>query len=356
MRVLTLIHTTPLNSFGSMAQYALWVEEAIRRMTGRTFEVKTCDFFDPAGGDSMRRHHLWRIKNSRRFFAAHPADLYHLLDGSMAAFLPSNVWKNTVVTVHDLIPLLQMQKRLSGSPGPVGRILIQRMKRVLKHAAGLAAVSSHTALDLQAAVGRNDITVLHNPVRPLPEPDDSMNLPPRYLFHIGNNADYKNRMGVLDVFARLQDIEDLHLIMAGPEPSAEMIRKATGLARVRFVVNPSDAELSDLYKKASAFLFPSFYEGFGLPVLEAMQAGCPVVCSNAASLPEVAGDAALTAAPGDPAAFADQCRKILNDATLRASLVEQGAARAKQFSMERFAGSLERWITGCLAGVMTDAV
>ena len=351
MKRVTLIRTAPDFPPGSMPAYANLVKKALVGMEG--IELRTIDFFDPQGGGSMRRHHLWRLRHARRLFAQNPSDLYHLLDGSMAGFLPSKVWKKTIVTVHDLIPLLQMKGVLTGNPRIFGRLLIWRMLKALRHVAGVASVSSHTAKDIFNYTGRSDGTVIHNPVRPLPNctagilpadrRKDALELPERFIFHIGNNADYKNRSGVLDVFSRLQGLGDLHLVMAGPEPFLNLRRKAARLKRVQFLVDVSDAELSLLYKKATVFLFPSLYEGFGMPVLEAMQEGCPVVCSTAASLPEVAGDAALIAPPDDLDSLARHCAFILMDSEQREMMSQHGKERVAAFSMERFSRELKAW-------------
>lgn len=343
-RKITLIRTSPPFPPGSMAVCASMVEQALGGGTGIGAKIRSCDFYDPSGG-SMRRHHLWRLRHTRSFFKQHPSDLYHLIDGSMAGFLPREIWPKTVVTVHDLIPVLQMQGRLPGKTGLVGRWVISRTLTALRHVAGVAAVSEHTAQDLREWTGRTDVVVIPNPVRPLgtsPSADGS-DLPARYLLHVGNNAAYKNRAGVLDVFERLKDIPDLHLVMAGPAPSREIERKGSQLVRVRFEINPSDARLSLLYKKASVFLFPSLYEGFGMPVLEAMVSGCPVVCSSAASLPEVAGDAALTAPANDIDRLAHHCRLILQDAALRDELISKGYRHVQQFSLERVSADLGMW-------------
>lgn len=343
MPVLTLIRTAPDLPPGSMPAYAELVAQALATGEPSGFHVRVCDFFDPQGRGSMRRHHLWRLFHSRSFFKQNSSDLYHLLDGSMAGFLPPGIRKKTVVTVHDLIPLLQLQEQLPGRPGLAGRWLIHRMVQALQKVAGLSAVSDCTCRDLADCTGRSDITVIPHPVRSLPEPDAGLELPARYIFHIGNNADYKNREGVLNVFSRLQDISDLHLLMAGPELSPSLRRKADSLKRVRFFVKIPDAELAALYQKASVLLFPSLYEGFGMPVLEAMAAGCPVVCSNAASLPEVAGDAACIAPPDDIESLAGHCRTVLEDSASRGELIRRGRQRVEHFTMERLSAALCAW-------------
>ena len=98
-----------------------------------------------------------------------------------------------------------------------------------------------------------------------------------------------------------------------------------------------DEDLPILYNAAVAFAYPSLYEGYGLPVLEAMACGTPVVCSNASSLPEVAGDAALLIDPRDVIALADALECILTDEQLRAELILRGMNRAKQMTWERTA-------------------
>ena len=107
--------------------------------------------------------------------------------------------------------------------------------------------------------------------------------------------------------------------------------------RVFFAGHVDDETLACLYTGASVFVFPSLYEGFGLPILEAMACGCPVICSNAASLPEVVGKAALQIDPTDAEGLARALDIVLTDSKLRQSLIQQGIERASQFSWKETA-------------------
>jgi glycosyltransferase involved in cell wall biosynthesis len=110
--------------------------------------------------------------------------------------------------------------------------------------------------------------------------------------------------------------------------------------RVRILGFVDDADLPALYRNAALFAFPSLYEGFGFPVLEAMACGVPVVCSNASSLPEVAGDAALLIAPSDTDGLAAAMARALEDADLRRDMVARGFVHVAQFTWERAARQL----------------
>jgi glycosyltransferase involved in cell wall biosynthesis len=118
---------------------------------------------------------------------------------------------------------------------------------------------------------------------------------------------------------------------------------------VRFLGFVPDQTLAVLYRLASVFVFPSLYEGFGFPPLEAMASGTPVVTSNVSSLPEVVGDAALLIDPYDPAAIADGIRQVLTTPALRAQLVGRGFERARAYSWEDSVRRI-RQIYGAVAG------
>src|SRR5216110_1110114 len=142
---------------------------------------------------------------------------------------------------------------------------------------------------------------------------------PRFQ-HVGSNLRRKNRDGALRIFARCKEKWNARLVFAGDALTQELLSLADRLGisdRVMQVPNASDELLEALYNRAVALLYPSRFEGFGWPVIEAQACGCPVVCSNSGPLPEAAGDAGLFHAPDDEAGFASDLLR-LRDPTQRA--------------------------------------
>jgi glycosyltransferase involved in cell wall biosynthesis len=147
---------------------------------------------------------------------------------------------------------------------------------------------------------------------------------------------HKNLDGLVAAHARLGD-RDARLVLVGPDggQAGELLaltRRLGTAERVHFTGWVSEADLEGLYRCAACFVLPSFEEGFGLPVLEAMARGVPVACSDTSSLPEVAGDAALLFDPSDPGSIACAVDRLLGDADLRAELVRRGHRRCATFT------------------------
>lgn len=153
--------------------------------------------------------------------------------------------------------------------------------------------------------------------------------PGGYVFALGSRARAKNLAGLAAAMALLPDPKP-PLVTAGGR-NGRIFADAGALDGLRELGPVDDATLKALYQGALCLVFPSFYEGFGLPPLEAMIAGCPVVASRAASLPEVCGDAALYVDPHDPADIAAGIARMVGDADLRADLVARGRRRAADF-------------------------
>lgn len=165
-------------------------------------------------------------------------------------------------------------------------------------------------------------------------------LPDAYLLFVGTLDPRKNLSTVLKALARTESRLPLVIIGWsgwGAPQFREELRRMGMEERVVFPGYLTDDELAAAYSGASAFLYPSVYEGFGLPVLEAMACGCPVICSNAASIPEVAGDAAMLVDPMDSASWTDAIDTVVNDPVTWSKMAKGGLRRAAEFSWQRAA-------------------
>jgi glycosyltransferase involved in cell wall biosynthesis len=255
-----------------------------------------------------------------------------------------------VVTLHDLIPLI-----FPGvMPSALKRAAYYRWNRRAARVAGrLIVPSASTTADVERLLpgSRGRIRVVpeaaddfsHGPVGPLGEKLARLALPP-YLLSMGNTRRHKDLPTLLRAFAELAAGRALRLLLVGPEPPGYLDRQMQGMppqvrARVSFTGPIGDDALRALYAWAIAFVFPSQYEGFGLPVLEAMAFGIPVVCADAASLPEVADEAARYFPPGDAPALAATLAAMVDDPSLREDLSGRGLKRAADFTWEKTAAA-----------------
>jgi len=164
----------------------------------------------------------------------------------------------------------------------------------------------------------------------------------RYLLTVGALRPRKNLEGALVAFEQLAGHDDLELVVAGGRgwDDAELLdrlRHSPAAGRIRLTGRVSDADLAELYRGAECFLFPSRYEGFGLPPLEAMACGAPVVSSDRTSMPEVVGDAAVLVHPDDADGLVAAVESVLASPERRAELSERGRRRAAAFTWERCA-------------------
>jgi glycosyltransferase involved in cell wall biosynthesis len=172
-------------------------------------------------------------------------------------------------------------------------------------------------------------------------------LPERFVLFLGTIEPRKNVRRLINAFAQLltsspRETSDLYLVVAGgkgwlSEPVFARVEELGLKDRVHFPGYVPEAEKALWYSAATCFCYPSLYEGFGLPPLEAMACGLPVITSNASSLPEVVGDAGLTVPPEDPAALSDALHQMVVNPTLRAELAQAGRWRATRFSWAKAA-------------------
>lgn len=155
-----------------------------------------------------------------------------------------------------------------------------------------------------------------------------------YLLYVGSHKSHKNLRRLLQAFSASGVWRDVRLIISG-QPEQQLVMEVQRLdlqSQVSFKDLTTDEELSAVYRGAVAFVFPSLYEGFGLPPVEAMACGVPVLTSNVCSLPEVVGDAAVFVNPLDVEQIADGVKKLVQNSSLRTGLREKGLLRAKLYS------------------------
>lgn len=255
---------------------------------------------------------------------------------------------SSVVNIFDLTPMLYPRLLPHRWTAWVFQVAASLAARRSNH---IIALSESTKRDLTRLLGasQDKISVVHAAAderfRPLDKEQwqptlDRHSLPTRYILYLGINKPHKNLIFLLRVFSRLRT--NAKLVLAGREdpryPQArEEVRRLGMTERVLFLGDVADSDLPALYNGALLFAFPSLYEGFGLPALEAMACGTPVVCSNTSSLEEILGNAAITLDPRDADAWVGALTGALENEQLRADLRAKGLARARTFSWEKTA-------------------
>jgi glycosyltransferase involved in cell wall biosynthesis len=250
-----------------------------------------------------------------------------------------------VVTVHDLAFKLYPK-----AYPPAWRLLHKAgFRRALRSAAAIVAVSKNTAADV-VRMGEVDERLVH--VVPLAgslpvgsvEPGpvlERLGVPKPYVLFVGTLEPRKNLVRLIRAYRRIAGRVRHSLVLAGPlgwrsQPILDELGRTEG-GRIVTTGRVSEADLDALHRGADAFAYPSMYEGFGLPVLDAMARGVPVVTSSTSSLPELVGDAAIQVTPGSTGAIAAGLERALSDDAERARLSGAGRERAATYSWERTA-------------------
>jgi glycosyltransferase involved in cell wall biosynthesis len=272
--------------------------------------------------------------------------------------LPAATRCRTVVTIHDCIHLMFPQYL----PGSLAHLYARTtMWIAVRRSDRILTVSDASKRDILRFfdVPEEKVEVIHNAIdeRFLVPPDEAQvdrirqryQLDHPFLLYVGNIKPHKNLERLIEAFgrARAGGMGDLRLIIIGDElskypPLRQAVHRHRLDAHVRFLGFQPHDRLAVFYRLARAFVFPSLYEGFGLPPLEAMACGTPVVTSNVSSLPEVAGGAALLVDPYDPASIADGITRAVTDEPLRTSLIGRGLTRVRAFSWTTSVAAIHR--------------
>ena len=240
--------------------------------------------------------------------------------------------KPFVLTVHDMVFERYPQDVL------IYDRTIQHKKLLVEKAAHIIAVSENTKRDIVEILGTSPdkISVVHHGYRAVGSAAEQMF--DNYVLYVGERKGYKNFFPWLSaVRPLLMKYPTLRIVCTGtPFGSSEVELFAKWNISDRLVhITANDAQMASLYRHALCFVFPSHYEGFGIPILEAFHNGCPVCLSNASCFPEVAGDAAIYFNPHDAQSMADALQELISSPALRDDLRLRGLQRSKEFSLER---------------------
>lgn len=283
-------------------------------------------------------------------------DQIHICDHGNAMYVPYIQDVPHVVTCHDLFGI----KAGLGLNGKNRRAFTARIFQTLilnglKKARHIVTVSGQTKTELMEISGISDnrISVVYNPLNypytPSTRDDISkvlkaLDLPPgtRYLFHIGDDKWYKNRLGAIKMFEKVKEKtsnSDLYFILAGKpfETSvADYVAQSPYSGFIKKIDFVTNEQLQHLYSGAIALLFPSFAEGFGWPIIEAQSCGCPVITSNRAPMTEVGNDSVIYVDPENISGAADTISHYLQNEDLQSSSKSKGFENVKRFSESIF--------------------
>jgi glycosyltransferase involved in cell wall biosynthesis len=338
--------------------------EIIARTVHESRLARKCGLGGPAGYFTRLIHYPIAAARAR-------ADLYHIVDqgyAHVAALLPP---ARTVATCHDLM-LLRAEEGAAGFRGRRTSVIRYRWSTsFLRRVARVVCDTNSTKADVMRLrqVPENRICVIPPGVerRFAALPDEArvalrstiQGVRKHVILHVSTGHAYKNSAQPVRVAHSLSSVGfDTCLIRVGRplrREEAALARELKIEDRIIELGIVSDSRLVEIYNAADVLVFPSHYEGFGWPPLEAMACGTPVVVSTAPSLLEVVGTAGLTAPGTDTRAFAGAVRTILDSSSLRAELREKGLARAAEYSWEKTAAAYEDVYTEVLADLETAA-
>lgn len=354
MRILFDHQTFSLQNFGGISRYYTELIREINQTPGnqaclsaivsnnvhlREAGIKVNAFF-PGWNFQRKTSLIYRINQlyGTAQLRAKAYDVFHATYYD-PYFLPHLDRRPFVVTFMDMIH----EKFVQQFPGLDDGGLITEQKRVLaQRAARIIAISESTKRDvvelLDVDPAKIDVIYLGSSLRAMPVQPDTGPKPAPYLLFVGRRERYKNFEGLLRAVHPLLRQHKLNLVCAGGDPFTPEERALIDEVDANDWVEQrpiDDKSLQTLYQRAVAFVFPSLYEGFGIPILEAFACGCPCIVSNSSSLPEVAGDAALYIDPAMPDSIAEAVNQLINNAQLRQTLINRGREQLSRFSWQR---------------------
>ncbi|PTQ99292.1 glycosyltransferase involved in cell wall biosynthesis [Mucilaginibacter yixingensis] len=285
-------------------------------------------------GDA-RRQYKWNKQYSKRAIGGSDYDVFH--PTYFHPYFLKRVKKPYVITMHDMIYEALPEYFTNTDITP------RHKQQTTERADAVIAISESTRRDLMQLLNipAEKITMIHHgldlqtPLQFEPVPG----LPENYILFVGERGNYKNFFRFAEACAQLlREYPDLHVVLAGggqPQVADALAIQRLHLNNRCHQYNVTDAQLNYLYQHAQVFVFPSLYEGFGYPLLEAFKAGAPVAASNTSCFPEIGGDAVQYFNPYETAEIYQAIKAVLDDSTLRTGLINKGGERLKLFPVEK---------------------
>lgn len=252
------------------------------------------------------------------------------------------VFARKITTIHDAI-VWQMPENYTRAFVAAYRVLLPLVARTSRHCLTVSEHSKRCLMDF-GVTGTTPVSVIHNGIDHIldaaaPTPAEPFPWPERFVFALGNAAPNKNAALVHALAPRLREHGIATVIAGGGNASVFAGPKDSDQGVIALGRVP-DAIIREAYSRALAFVFPSFHEGFGIPPVEAMALGCPVVASQTSAMPEILGDAALLRDPRVPDQWLEAIMDIATKPGLRAALIEKGRARSRLFNWDAAARRL----------------
>ena len=324
-----------LHSYYSENKYVLFTPEIKSELFP---DYKKFDVISPDSPVSKIFKSLWRSFSVSGYLQKNGIDVFHGLSNE----LPEGIHKTTVpsvVTIHDLIFMRfpQFYKSIDRN------IYYKKVKYACAAATKIVAISNQTKKDIVEYFGTNPdkIEVIYQSVSPLFfDPNttedilDKYQIPEEFILSVGTIEHRKNQLALLQALHNANI--NIKVVFVGNPTiySSELLKYISNNKmdeQVKFLSNIPEKDLAGLYQKASLSVYISLFEGFGLPIIESMARGCPVITSNVSCLPETAGGAVLTCNPAKTEEISEALKTLLENETVKKELILKGKERAKHF-------------------------
>jgi len=301
--------------------------------------------FFPEKNSKRKKLFLHRVNKiiSILFLKYYNFDIFHptYYDPYFLKYIKS---KPFVLTVYDMI-----NEKLKGNYGQ-NKVVTERKKKLVARAVRIIAISENTKRDLIDLFGTEEskieVVYLANSLNRVKKIESNMKLPDKYILFVGSRKGYKNFIGFIKSISELIVKEkNLKIFCAGGgsfnKKELKLFDELNIIDRI-FQKNLNDDKLAFCYKNAELFVFPSLYEGFGIPILESFACECPLVCSNGSSFPEIAKEGAVYFNPNDQESIKKAVDKVLKNDYLKIEMIKKGKEILKNFSWEKTAKETEK--------------